>query len=286
MKIDQQLRTRLETVFALLNTRSATRSLPRLGALSDRLGTVLPPRGTPAANVAVDPEVAAMFMTAAVEIWMRAVHSFLVSTSLTEASPIWASASGYYSSHYSVRAFAHLLGYFQLFKHKRIVCLEFQGSRHVCRFDQKRAGDREHRFYWNIVKQDQHFIADPLFTENASGGGGDVSDVGHRDLANYADHVSQLPTFRTLDVNTLKERVQYISQIPFANPPLPRRSRFPDVQAVQVVAYHRVVKFRQFVDAILGGRNRFWNVHRNPSWTAGMIDFQLAEQGTLGSFYN
>jgi len=284
MKIDTQLRTHLETVFTQLNRRGAGQSLPPLGSLSQRLETALPTKRAGISNVTVQPQVAALFMTAAVEIWQRAIHSFLVSASLTDASPIWASASGYYSSHYSVRAFAHLLGHFQLFKRKRIVRLELHGGRHICCFDPKQAGDREHRFYWKVVKQNQHFAADPLFTENDSEI--DASDVGHRDRANYADHVFQLPLFRSLDVECLKRRVQLISDITFTSPPLPRRSRFPDVEAVQVVAYHRVVRFRQFLDAVLGGGNRFWTVHRNPSWTNGMIDFQLAEQGTLGSLYN
>jgi len=228
--------------------------------------------------------MAAMFTTAAVEIWMRAVHSFLISASLTGASPIWASAAGYYSSHYSVRAFAHLLGYFQLYRRKRIARLELHAGKFVCYFDPKQATDREHRFYWKVVKQDQHFAADPLFTENDPEV--DASDVGHRDRANYADHVCQLPKFRPLDVGSLRERVQFISDITFTVPPLPKRSKFPDVEGVQVVAYHRVVRFRQFLDAVLGGGNRFWTVHRSPSWTDGMIDFQLADQATLSSFYN
>ena len=44
------------------------------------------------------------FAMAAVKMWLRAVHSFLISVSLTKASPIWSSVAGYYSSHYSIRA--------------------------------------------------------------------------------------------------------------------------------------------------------------------------------------
>ncbi len=284
MIIDQQLRTRLETVFAHLRRKGAEQSIPPLGSLSARLETALKGKQPATTNVAVEPRVAVAFMTAAVEIWMRAVHSFLVSASLTGASPIWASSCGYYSSHYSVRALAHLLGYFQLYKRKRIVRLELHGGKYVCWFDPKQIHDREHRFYWKIVKRDQHFAADPLFSDNNPED--DISDVGHRDRANYADHVGQLAKFRALDVETLKRRVQFISEIMFTSPPIPRRSHFPDVEAVQVVAYQRVVRFRQFLDAILGGSNRFWSFHRNPSWADGMIDFQLSEQGTLGSLYN
>src|SRR3989344_7964975 len=55
-----------------------------------------------------------LFATAAVEMWLRAVHSFLISSSLEKASPIWSSISGYYASHYVMRAFAHLHGHFLL----------------------------------------------------------------------------------------------------------------------------------------------------------------------------
>ena len=95
-----------------------------------------------------------MFTTGAVDIWMRAVHSFLVSASLTDVSSIWSSVAGYYSSHYAVRSIAHLLGFFQLFKGKRIVHLQFLSGQYVCSFDPKKAQDREHKLYWQIVKKD------------------------------------------------------------------------------------------------------------------------------------
>lgn len=284
MKIDQILRSRLEALFAPLNKVAAVKAFPNPGSLSTAMEAVVPAKRATACTVTVPPATAALFTTAAVEVWMRAVHSFLVSASLTEASPIWASASGYYSSHYSVRALAHLLGYYQLFRKKRIVRLDMHNGKHVCTFDPKLTGDREHRFYWKIVKSDQHFASDPLFTDNNPED--DASDVGHRDRANYADHIFQLPSFRTLDADTLKRRVEYISQIEFTTPPIPKRSRFPDVNSVQVVAYHRAVRFRQFVDEVLGGGNRFWRVHRNPAWVGGMIDFQLTEQGSLASLKN
>ena len=277
MTIDQKLRTHLETIFALLNKEPAGR-FPPPSSLSDALEKFVPKRGR-ITTVPVQPKIALMFATAAVEVWMRGVHSFLISTSLTVASPIWASVSGYYSSHYSVRALAHLLGYFHLFRKKKIVRLEIQNGKYLCLFDPKQRGDREHRFYWKVVKDDPHFISDPLFTVNNAED--DVSDVGHRNRANYADHICAFPNFRALDEETLKRRVHRISQIPFDAPP--KQSRFPDVESVQVVAYHRLVRFRQFVDEILGGGNRFWKVHRSPSWTREMIDFQLTEQGGLSS---
>lgn len=281
--IDKGLRTHLETIFAPLNKTSAGAAFPHPASLSAALEKALPRRER-ITSVPVAPTVASMFATAAVEIWMRSVHSFLISASLTDASPIWASASGYYSSHYSVRALAHLLGYFHLFRRKQIVRLEINNGKYLCSFDRKQGNDREHRFYWRIVKHNSHFSSEPLFTENSSED--DASDVGHRDRANYADHVCQFPNFRALDEEMLKRRVHFISQIHFSTPPIPMRSRFPDVESVQVIAYHRLVRFRQFLDEILGGKSRFWNVHRVPSWTREMIDFQLAEQGGLSSLAN
>jgi hypothetical protein len=282
MNIDKALKKQLETIFSPLNKIGAEKAFPPPSSLSTALEKLIPAKGV--TIVSVKPQVASLFATAAVEVWLRAVHSFLVSASLTGASPIWASATGYYSSHYSVRGLAHLLGHFQLFRRKRVVRLDLQSGRHICSFDPKQGADREHRLYWKLVKRDAHFVSDPLFTENDPEL--DASDVGHRDRANYADHLDQFPFFRALDAPVLKARVQFISQIEFTTPPIPKRSHFPDVGSVQVVAYHRLVKFRKFLDEVLGGSNRFWNVHRNPTWTGEMIDFQLTEQGGLASLNN
>jgi hypothetical protein len=174
-----------------------------------------------------------------------------------------------------------LLGYFQLFQKKQIVQLEINHGKFLCSFDPKQRSEREHRFYWQKVKQHPYFNTDPLFTTNDSGQ--EVSDVRHRNLANYADHVFQPFNFRAVDLETLKRRVDFISQITFDAPPIPSLDRFPDIRSVQVVAYHRLVKFRLFLDSILGEGNRFWKVHRNPSWAREIMHFRLTEQGGLVS---
>jgi hypothetical protein len=145
-----------------------------------------------------------------------------------------------------------------------------------CDFSAK-AG-REHDIYWELVKGDTHFAGDSLFPVGNS-------EVGHRDWANYADHLPRFVPFRPLDAEALKIRIQKISEIPFASPPTPtpKEDKIPDVDNVQVVAYHRVVRFREFLDAILVGKNRFWEVHRNPSWAIKFMDFQLTEGRTLHS---
>ncbi len=113
MIMDSALRAQLVAVFERLNTAAAAKSFPPPAALSTALKKLIPKDDTSDRNI--DANVASCFASAAIDIWLRSIHSFLVSASLTEASPIWSSVSGYYSSHYAVRGLAHLLGYFQLY---------------------------------------------------------------------------------------------------------------------------------------------------------------------------
>jgi hypothetical protein len=284
MNIDPALQAHITAAFAPLNNEAAVNAFPAPTSLSQALNLALPAgsRGVATRNTSQD--VAKMFTTASVNIWMRAVHSFLVSASLTGVSPIWASVAGYYSSHYAVRSLAHLLGFFQLFSRRRIVRLDLHGGRYVCNFDPKTAGDREHRVYWRIVKRDPHFASDPFFSENDSML--DESDVAHRDRANYADHLPQFPAFRPLDAVALRNRINRISEIEFSSPPIPRVSRYPDLESVQIIAYHRLVRFRDLVDTVIGTTNRFWSVHRSPTWATEFIDFQLTDEETLRSRFS
>lgn len=284
MNVDSDVKKRLRALFTPLHTRAAKGSVPSMGYLSEQLAKAMDKAGTDKTTISIPPKVVVAFATAAVDIWLRSVHSFLISCALTKASPIWASATGYYSSHYSVRAIAHLLGHFQLFRRKRIVVLDVSRSGYACQVQSKGAGDREHRFYWRAVKQHPQFASDPLFTRNETDK--DATDVGHRDRANYADHVGQVPNLQVTDLAELKHRISQISQIRFDAPPIPRLAKFPDVEAVQVVAYHRIVRFRQLLDEGVGVQNRFWSVHRQPSWTSGLIDFQLTTPGGLQAVAN
>ena len=152
----------------------------------------------------------------------------------------------------------------------------------MCSFTAKKS-DREHRFYWRVVKRSPLFAADPFFTQNDSGTGHDDSDVGHRDRSNYADHLFQFPTFQPLDSAALKARINRISEIEVKAPPIPLVSKWPDVESVQIIAYHRFVRFRDLVDTVIGDRNRFWNVYRNPAWARDFMDFQVTEEETLRS---
>ncbi len=276
MASSSTLEQRIGILFEILGQRAPKGSFPVQGFLAAQLNDLVERASRKKLDSSsVRPEIAAHFATAAVEMWLRGVHSFLSSASLTAASPIWATVSGYYASHYCIRGLAHLLGFFQLFQKKRIISLEITGGRHICRIEKKSGNEREHKFYWKIVKECPSFVNDPLFTLNIDAD--DESDSGHRNVANYYDHIDKFPNFQFLDISFLKQRIQNISEIELTSVPIPNQKNFPDVDAVQLVAYHRIVKFRSFVDGIVNPKNRFWRVHRNPNWCLDMLDFQIVK---------
>jgi hypothetical protein len=200
--------------------------------------------------------------------------------------------SGYYSSHYVIRGFAHLLGYFQLFHARRIVQLKFDNNHSTCSFSKKKKRGGEHQLYWDLVKQNAAFKGDALFAQNLLDPPESKKDPSddlqktssegeHRNRANYADHLFGYPTFSALDKKLLKERIEQISKIVCYAPPLPRIEKFPDLEYVQLIAYHRIIRFRKLLDDVLGGTNAFWEIHRTPAFAAEFMDFQLAEwEGT------
>ena len=280
MNIDQLFRDRLGATFGPLKT------VPGKFPASASLAEALRKEADRKRPGAVSPQLAANFGTAAVDIWHRSVHSFLISTALTDASPMWASVSGYYSSHYSVRGIAHLLGYFCLFTRRTVARLVI-GPRggYSLSFLKKLPGINargEHQRYWALVKRDPVFQGDPLFTENRQDT--DESDSAHRNYASYIDHLCKYPVFHPLDQEAIQLRIDKISKIVFDDTPIPRRSKFPDVEYVQVVAYHRLVSFRKALDEVLGDSNRFWRVHRNPSFAASYMNYQLAEGSGLSQY--
>lgn len=234
----------IEVMFSTLNRRSAADAMPAPTSLSQALVPVIDHAANGVGNI--NAGTFAFFATAAVEMWHRSVHSFVVSASLTKASPLWASVSGYYSSHYTVRAFAHLLGYFHVQSKHRIVRVEANGNQYLCHVVKKNGSDREHKVYWKMVKEHASFSADPFFTKNDEGQG--PSDSGHRGKANYADHLNRFPAFQVLDEQYLKVRVEKIAGMELSDAPIPRPDSYPDTDSVQLIAYHRMVKFRQFVD--------------------------------------
>jgi hypothetical protein len=282
IQINAELRAHIQSTFEPLKMKAAARAFPSQDILSNSIEQWIKNKNGNTVNL--PPENVKLFATAAVDMWLRAVHSFLISASLTKASPIWSAVSGYYASHYCVRALAHLLGHFQSFRVGKIAQLEFHDKRGKCSFRTKEARDREHKFYWKLVKGNPNFSADPLFRNNVEETDSVLPEVKHRDLANYCDHLSSyLPKFIPLNEEILKNRIAIIESMYFDAPPSPQKSKFPDVESVQILAYHRIVRFRDVVNEVLGDSNRFWKVHRNPAWTAGFTNFQLAEQGGIGS---
>lgn len=221
------------------------------------------------------------FATAAIEMWLRSLHSFLISASLTEASPIWASVSGYYSSHYAIRGFAHLFGAFKMHKKGKIVCLNKEAGNYCFRFINSR--DREHRFYWKYVSEHPQLAGDPFFYSNPDNNSPE-SDVAHRDKANYWDHINRFPVFKPLDEKALQQRVERIANIEFSDVTRPNRDRFPDINNIQIVAYHRIVKFRNLMDEILKSGNSFWKVHRSPPWRPTALRFAVADLVTTALY--
>lgn len=272
--MDRELSEQIGRMFSGLNRRSAATALPQPGALAEVLIRQVP-ASSPPSVVAAGPTLLTYFGTAAVEMWLRSVHSFLISASLTDASPIWSSVAGYYSSHYAIRAFAHLLGCFQLYRKKRIVRLEKENGRLVLKVEKKQGDHREHKFYWNFVCGRPPLDTDPFFyafRDDVS-----ASDGGHRNKANYADHIDRFPVFTPLSAEFLERRIERIAAVEFSSVPIPSADRFPDTLSVQLVAYHRIVRFRRFLDQTLGSTNRFWNVQRNPSWCSSAMTFSVVD---------
>jgi hypothetical protein len=272
-RMNSDLSTQITVMFSALNTKSAANAFPEARTLARLLVSRCAPYA--ADTIAVKPPDLTVFATAAVEIWLRALHSFLISASLTDASPIWASVAGYYSSHYSVRAFAHLFGLFHLHTAKRIIQIKRQGKGWVFEITRKNGGDREHKLYWKYLAEHKALRNDPFFYPNRE----DIpqSDGSHRNRANYADHLNAFPIFKPLSEEYLAHRIQKIAEIEFSAVPIPNADKFPDIATVQILAYHRIVKFRKLLDEIVGTDNRFWGVQRNPSWRPKDLTFEVVE---------
>ncbi len=258
---------RIQEIFNPLKLASS--ALPKPGEMKDKLNNLIPPKGT-SPEVPVNKGIIKLFASASVEMWLRSVHSFLISSSLTNVSPLWSAIAGYYSSHYTVRAIAHLLGIYQLRTKQYAISLQTSSSGFTCYFKNKKS--REHSFYWEIVKNDRKFLNDELFTDNNENDG--ISDASHRNFATYIDHLDNFPNFNPLTLNELKNRIEFISKMKIYTYEIPDKNKYPDIEAVQILAYHRLVYYRELIDEIVGTKNNFWNVHRDPNWCRNLISFQ------------
>lgn len=271
MNIDKDLQKQLVKVFGLLNNEPACKSFPPPAFLSEYFTK---DQKTIKADL-----LRSYFGTVAVDIWHRSVHSFLISTSLVDVSPVWSSVSGYYSSHYTVRGIAHLLGYFYSFNTHKLIRVDFTNPKGYSMDKPRGLPGAEHLLYWELVKSNPLFDQDPLFTKNQFKT--NASDSSHRNFANYTDHLCRYPIFSPLEKDSIKHRIDQLSKIELVTVPIPDRSKFPDLEAVQLIAYHRIISFRNILDEVLGGSNKFWNLHRNPAFARDYLDYQVTARNRI-----
>ena len=262
----------VELAFGKLDKPSARMDFPKPGTLARQLATLV--SGSTPAPPTLSHQQSPMLATAAVEMWHRAIHSFLWSLALTESSPLWASVTGYYASHFVMRAFAHSMGIFKSFTQRTVIQIVVQSGQFVC--SQLPAKDGEHAFYWKAVKGHPKLVSNPLFRENSERC--KDSDSAHRTFANYTDH---LDSFGPMQFSTLEDvtaNVEKISRIRLHSVTEPSRDDYPDLQNVQILAFQRIVAFHDFLDERVS-LNRFWRAHRRPTWCKNVMSFQVADQG-------
>lgn len=259
----------IAALFRYLDRYKAPNWLPPRGALRDVLRHNCPKRNS--GTIPIKPSDAVMCATAGTEMWLRAVHSFLVSNSLYNQSEIWASVTGYYSSHYVMRAFSHLTGYY-LLRGKRAQARTFlDGGKYYCEYTNNKKKN-EHAYYWELVKDIPEFRNDDVFSANDEKKG--MADSTHRGVANYYDHIDHFPNFRPIKKEDLIRRVERLSELVTDAPTIPDSEKYPDIDSVHIVSYARIVRFRSYLDEVLGTSSRYWLKARNPQWFKEYIDFQ------------
>lgn len=269
----------LQLSFGKFDKPSAKIGFPKIGTLSRYFVKLLDDTSTNTPTLSH--QHCPMLASASVEMWHRAIHSFLWSVALTETSPLWASVSGYYSSHFVMRAFAHSMGIFKSFTQRATVQVVSQGGQFVC--NRLSDGGGEHSFYWKAVKGHPKLVLNPLFRENNERQNKrqeDQSDAMHRTFANYADHLDSFTPLQFSTIEMVSKRVERISRIRrhSVTAPTPQRDDFPDIDKVQILAFQRVVAFHDFLEENVP-KNRFWQAHRRPSWCKDIISFQVEDQG-------
>lgn len=219
---------------------------------------------------------AALFSTAAVEMWHRAIHSLITALSLGASSEIWSCVAGYYASHYSVRAFAHLFGYFSLYSRKLLIEVTPSGARFQCSpvGGVAKSVRSEHQFYWTIVKKLPDFATDRLFTNNTDQAS--QSDAAHRGVASYVDHLDRFTPYNSIDRDEVRRRFVQLATTALqgqASISIPDRQHYPQLGVVLSVAYLRIYRFREYLDEMLPVKRGFWARHRIPPWYTGLLPF-------------
>jgi hypothetical protein len=154
---DEQL---LKLLFQPLTNRPRAGTMPAEFALSSSLTKLVQRAGGTAINL--NRQDATNFATASIEIWHRAVHSLLISIALKKDSPVWAAITGYYASHYTFRAAAHLLGFFSLHAAKCTIEINGPTGPYFGAVVKKRK--REHDWYRDKVSNSNLFGSDAFFS--------------------------------------------------------------------------------------------------------------------------
>jgi len=247
--------------------------LPSTGSLS-RLVTSL---NTAIGAVVPETEVV-LFATGAVEMWRRALYTLILAAMLQDVNVSWGCVAGYYASHYCVRAFAQLFGYFAVYRHRVFVEVSPYGGTYRCNRVQPLSNQmrREHRFYWAMIKRQPRFDQDRLFTTNDDRVS--LSDSAHRGFASYADHLYEnFRPYPAIERSQLRARLIDLATTSLSGEdsmPIPDRDEYPDLVTVLSVAYLRIYRFREYLDELLpAGGGRFWKTHRSPTWSIDLFHF-------------
>ncbi len=263
----------LELSFGKFSSRrSLGLGFPRRGSLSNMVSNLIGKQ-----DATLQHRDAHLLASASVEMWHRAIHSFLLSVAVTDHSPLWASVAGYYSSHFIMRAFAHSMGLFKSFTRRAAVQVVRRNGSFYC--DQLETGlnQGEHLFYWRVVSEHPAFEHNGLFRTNNIRSS--KSESFHRTTANYTDHLNDFTSLAFPNEEDMKDSVQRISriQVNLGTSPSIELDGFPDIINVQVLAYQRIIAYRDFFDQKLSA-NRFWQAHRTPNWCRDTMLYQVETQ--------
>jgi hypothetical protein len=260
----------LQASFAKMDSPSKL-AFPAAGSLSTSFQKLL--KGKTQSLVPLPHKDAALMASASVEMWHRAIHSFVWSVAMTESSHLWASVSGYYASHFIMRAFAHSLGIYKSFALRKEIQIVFSGGQFSCALSTPNLG--EHEYYWKVVKDYPKFAGNPLFRTNYQHD--ETSDATHRTYANYIDHLDGFAAVSLPAPEEIALSIEKISRIRLYSVTEASRDDYPDLQNVQILAFQRIVAFQDFLDSEIP-KNRFWKAHRRPQWCRVSMIYQLDDQ--------